>query len=230
MHLGPFRTPAHEDDPRLDFPNFYYDQQDLLAERQRGRSWAWSASRPTFIYDFAPERARNAVAVIGAYAAICREVGRPLDFPGTAAAFDAKRDLTDASLLARAMKFIAVTPACRNEAFNVANGDMVRWRDLWPGIAAHFGMTTGDVRPFGLNEWARDKQPVWDEIIRRHGLVATELDDVADWAFADFHWSQGYDVVSDPAKLRKVGFAETIDSEKMLLDHLQAYREAKILP
>jgi hypothetical protein len=37
MHLGPFRTPAREDDPRPDFPNFYYDQQDLLAERARGK-------------------------------------------------------------------------------------------------------------------------------------------------------------------------------------------------
>ena len=36
MHLGPFRTPAREDDPRPDVPNFYYDQQDLLAERARG--------------------------------------------------------------------------------------------------------------------------------------------------------------------------------------------------
>src|SRR6201999_4069383 len=51
MHLGPFRTPAREDDPRPDFPNFYYDQQDLLAECAQGKAWAWSASRPTFIYD-----------------------------------------------------------------------------------------------------------------------------------------------------------------------------------
>src|SRR5512132_4150949 len=72
----------------------------------------------------------------------------PLDFPGTAAAFDSRRDLTDASLLARAMKYIAVTPACRNEAFNVANGDVVSWRGLWPGIAAHFGIAAGEARPF----------------------------------------------------------------------------------
>jgi nucleoside-diphosphate-sugar epimerase len=230
MHLGPFATPAREDDPRPAFPNFYYDQQDFLAGRQRGRRWAWSASRPTFIYDFAPERARNAVAVIGAYAALCRELGRPLVFPGSAAAFDARRDLTDASLLARAMTFIAVTPACRNQAFNVANGDIVRWRDVWPGIAAHFGMEAGDVQPFSLNEWVRDKQPVWDAVVRRHGLAETKLDGVADWAFADFHWAQGYDVVSSPVKLRAAGFPETIDSATMLRAHLLAYREAKILP
>lgn len=230
MHLGPFRTPAREDDPRPHFPNFYYDQQDLLDERANGRSWAWSASRPTFIYDFAPERARNAVAVIGAYAALCRELGLAFDFPGSAAAFDAQRDLTDASLLARAMKFIAVTPACRNEAFNVANGDAVTWRSLWPHLAAFFDIAAGDARPFSLNEWARDKQPVWEMIVRRHGLAARPLDAVADWAFADFHWAQDYDVISDPSKLRNAGFPEAIDSGDMLLAHLQCYREAKILP
>jgi nucleoside-diphosphate-sugar epimerase len=230
MHLGPFRTPAREDDPRLNFPNFYYDQQDLLAERARGKAWTWSASRPTFLYDFAPERARNGVAVIGAYAVLCRELGLPLDFPGSAAAFDAGRDLTDASLLARAMKFCAETPACRNEAFNVTNGDVVSWRSLWPRIAGFFGVPLGEVRPFSLHQWSRDKQPVWDRIVAKHGLTATPLDHVADWAFADFHWAQGYDVVSSPEKLQRAGFPETIDSGDMLLGHLQRYRDAKILP
>jgi nucleoside-diphosphate-sugar epimerase len=230
MHLGPFRTPAREDDARPDFPNFYYDQQDLLAVRARGKAWAWSASRPTFIYDFAPERARNAIAVIGAYAALCRELGLTLDFPGSAAAFDAQRDLSDASLLARAMRFMAVTPVCRNEAFNVTNGDVVTWRTLWPGIADFFGVVAGGVRPFSLHEWSRDKQPVWDVIVARYGLAPTPLDGVADWAFADFHWAQGYDVVSNPAKLQRAGFTETIDSGEMLLAHLQRYRDARILP
>jgi nucleoside-diphosphate-sugar epimerase len=231
MHLGPFPTPAREDADISHLPdNFYYAQQRMLAERQRGQSWAWSASRPTFIYDFAPERARNGVAVIGAYAALCRELGLPLNFPGSAAAFDARRDLTDASLLARAMKFMAVTPACRNQAFNVTDGDVVSWRALWPRIADFFGLGSGDVQPFSLHEWSRDKQAVWDKIVAKHSLIATRLDQVADWSFADFHWAQGYDVVSDPTKLRKAGFPETIDSGDMLLAHLQRYRDARILP
>ena len=35
--LGPFKTPAREDDARLMPPNFYYDQEDFLRERQQGR-------------------------------------------------------------------------------------------------------------------------------------------------------------------------------------------------
>ncbi|MBV8836373.1 MAG: SDR family oxidoreductase [Alphaproteobacteria bacterium] len=230
MHLGPFRTPAQEDDPRPDFPNFYYGQQDFLSERQRGRAWHWSASRPTFIYDFAPERARNAITVVGAYAALCRALDAPFDFPGTQAAFEARRDLTDAGLLARAMTFIATSPAGRNQAFNVVNGDLIRWRTFWPKLAAHLGVRPGEVRPFRMSAWVHDKAPVWQEIVRRHGLARTRLDEVADWAFADFHWAQGYDVFSSSAKLRAAGFDESIDSEAMFLDHLDRYRKARILP
>src|ERR1043165_8179804 len=230
MHLGPFPTPAREDDVRPLQSNFYYDQQDLLVERAHRRGWAWSASRPTFIYDFAPERARNAVAVIGAYAALCGEMGGPLIFPGTAAAFAAQRDLTDASLLARAMAFMAVTPACRNEAFNVTNGDVVSWRALWPRIAESFGLAAAEGRRLTPPALSRDQQAVWDRMVAKRGLHSAALDDVADWAFADFHWAQGYDVVSSPAKLRQAGFPETIESGEMLVAHLQRYREAKILP
>src|SRR5437660_1510896 len=37
--LGPFKTPAREDDPRLMPPNFYYDQEDLVRARQEGKKW-----------------------------------------------------------------------------------------------------------------------------------------------------------------------------------------------
>src|SRR6185295_14833736 len=45
-HLGPYKTPAKEDDPRHMPPNFYYDQQDFLESRQKGKRWNWSAVRP----------------------------------------------------------------------------------------------------------------------------------------------------------------------------------------
>jgi nucleoside-diphosphate-sugar epimerase len=230
MHLGAFPTPAREDDARHMPPNFYYDQQDLLAARQRGRSWTWSASRPNFICDFAPERARNIVTVIGAYAAICRELGVPLDFPGSPRAYETLREMTDASLLARAIRFIATTPACANQAYNVLNGDLFRWQRLWPRIAAHFDIAPGIVRPFKLAGWMGDKEPAWQGIVRRHGLAETRLAEVADWAFADFQWSQEYDLISSTTKLRQAGFADMVDTEAMFLDYLRRYREAKILP
>jgi len=82
QHLGPFPTPAREEDSRHMPPNFYFDQQDLLVERQRGKKWSWSTARPDFVCDFAPGRGRNIISIIGTYAAIAKELGLPLDFPG----------------------------------------------------------------------------------------------------------------------------------------------------
>ena len=107
MHLGPYRTPAREDDPRHLPPNFYYDQQDLLERRARRGGWGWSASRPSFICGFAPERPRNLVPTLGAYAAICRALRAPLDFPGTAEGYTALNEVTDVDVLGDAVLFTA---------------------------------------------------------------------------------------------------------------------------
>ncbi len=230
MHLGPFPTPAREDQPRHLPPNFYYDQQDLLAARQQGRKWSWSASRPNFLCDFAPERARNAPAVMGAYAAICRELGTPLDFPGTEACYRALAEVTDAGQLARAMLFLATSDRARNQAFNVTNGDLYRWSNFWPRLAEAFGLRCGQVRTLDLATWMADKEPVWQRIVARHGLRKGPLAEVALWPFGDFLWRQGQDTVSSMTKIRQAGFHDIVDTEAMYLAHLASYRAARILP
>ena len=82
VHLGPFPTPAREDDPRTVVSNFYYAQEDFLRERSKEARWTWSASRPNSLLHFSPHNSRNLVSTLGAYAAICRELGAELDFPG----------------------------------------------------------------------------------------------------------------------------------------------------
>jgi nucleoside-diphosphate-sugar epimerase len=230
LHLGPYPTPAREDDPRPRSPNFYYEQEDLLRERQRGDRWTWSASRPNVLCDFAPERARNLVPILGAYAAIMAELGEPLHFPGQPGCFGALTEVTDATHFARAMVFMATDSRARNQAFNVTNGDLFRWQRLWAGIAARFGLVPGEVRPCALAEWANDKDDAWQRVVRRHGLRASRVDTVAAWAFADFLFRQDYDVVSSTTKLRLAGFDGVVDTEEMFVAHLARYRAARILP
>ena len=38
-HLGPFKTPAREDDPGHMPPEFNVDQQAFLEDRQKGKAW-----------------------------------------------------------------------------------------------------------------------------------------------------------------------------------------------
>lgn len=230
MHIASMATPAREDDARHLPPNFYYDQEDLLRERQAGKRWTWSASRPNFIYDFAPERPRNLVSTIGVWAAMLKELELPFDFPGRPGNFTALCEMTDASQLACAMAWMATAPAARNQAFNVTDGGLIRWRRFWPRLAEHFGMRMGEVRPLVLAEWMRDKGPVWDRIVAKHGLRPTRMEEVVLWPFADFLWQREQDVISSVLKLRLAGFHNTVDSEAQVLAHLQRYREERILP
>ncbi len=54
VHLGPYKTPARESDPRHMPPNYYFDQVDWLVERQSGKSWSWTELRPQTLCGFAP--------------------------------------------------------------------------------------------------------------------------------------------------------------------------------
>ncbi len=77
--LGPFKTPAREDDPRLMPPNFYYDQEDLLRERQKDKNWSFTALRPEAIGCFGVGNPMNLLTIIAVYAAISKELGIPLN-------------------------------------------------------------------------------------------------------------------------------------------------------
>ncbi|MEM7775888.1 MAG: SDR family oxidoreductase [Pseudomonadota bacterium] len=230
MHLGAFPTPAYEDDPRHLPPNFYYDQEDYLRARQAGERWTWSASRPNFITDFAPERPRNLVAVLGAWAAICRACGMALDYPGQPGAFTALAELTDATQLARAMRFMAITPACANQAFNVTNGEPYRWQRFWPRLADLYELETGPIRPLRLGTWMADKEPLWQQLVAEHNLIDQPMSDVVLWDFADFALNQNHDVFYSMTKLRNAGFRDSVDTHATLLAQIQAYRDARVFP
>jgi len=230
VHLGPYPTPAREDDPRHLPPNFYYDQEDLLRLRQERSGWTWSASRPHFIYDYSPERPRNIVSTIGAWAAMCAEHGTPLDFPGSPACYSALMEITDATQLARAMAWMATSERARNQAYNVTDSCQFRWQGLWPRIAAHFNLPVGDVRPLKLAEWMKDKEPAWKRIVERHSLAPNPMQEIASWAFADFFWGLDHDNFTDTTKIRLHGFHGVVDTGQQILDYLQRYREARLLP
>lgn len=230
VHIGPFPTPAREDDPRAVIENFNYDQEDLLRQRSEGRPWSWSASRPNTLLHFSPAIARNLVSSLGAYAAICRELGCALDYPGPEGAYHSLTQVTSIELLARAMAWMATEPDCANHAFNVTNGDVFRWSRLWPRLAEAFDMACGSVRPLRLAEVMRGREAVWDRVCERHGLAPRPLSAVASWGYLDATLERTWDEILGTTKARRFGFHEWEDSEARLLALIGEYRAAGILP
>ncbi len=229
-HLGPYRTPARESDPRHKGSNFYYDQHDWLTAAQQGQTWSFSTLRPHFINGFNVGNPNNMMAAIGAYAAVQRAEGRPLDFPGTHAAYESLTMVSDVSLVNAAMLWAATSSKCANQDFNVHNGDYFRWKNVWPLLAEAFGMPCGKVVPTKLAEYMIGKSMVWDRIVVEHGLRPTSLDRIVSWTWADFFFRGEWDDMSSVLKARSFGFDQFIDTQEDLLSSLGRYRAEKVLP
>jgi nucleoside-diphosphate-sugar epimerase len=231
VHLGQMPIPGKEDAPRHIHPNFYWAQEDLVRQRQQGRDWRWTILRPQAVVGFAIGSAMNLLTAIAAYAAISRELGLPLVFPGKG---DRVTEATDARLLAAAIAWAAQAPAAGNQIFNVANGDVLTWRGLWPVVAKAFGMEQGAPHPMSLPAIMVDKEPVWQRIVGRHGLQRYSLQDLvgSSWQFADFAFSRDDQAASlvSTIKIRQAGFGDCIDSAAMLGWWLRDLQHRKIMP
>lgn len=228
-HLGPFATPAREDDPGHLPPEFNIAQQEFL-ERRPGRSWTWSALRPSVVCGTATGNPMNLVMVIAVYASMCKELGLPLRFPGRPGAYDTLLEMTDAGLLARATVWAATEPACADQAFNITNGDLFRWNRMWPTIAALFDLAVAPPLPMSLTDVMADKQPLWESMVAAHGLRPTPFADVSSWPFGDAVFSWDYDFLSDGSKARRYGFHEHVETETMFADLVAELRTARIIP
>jgi nucleoside-diphosphate-sugar epimerase len=228
--LGPVAEILREDSPRARGRNFYFEQEELLRVRSRGQHWSYSTSRPHAFCDPAIDHPRSVGLVIAVMAAIQRELGQPLDFPGSVAAYQAHTQFTDLALLARAAVWMATEPRCANQAFNVVNGDNPSWSELWPRFASWFGLKAGIPRNMSLAEYMADKGPVWDRIIAHYGLRQTRLDTLVLWAYGDYQLRPEWDVMSAMSKARAFGFEASVDSSAMFIRQFENYRNEKVIP
>ena len=229
--LGPVILPLEENNSaRSPHDNYYFVQDAFLRARSAGKAWAYTSSRPHAFCDPAVDVPRSAGLVIAVYAEVQRELGLPLDFPGNATGYQAHTQFTDLGLLSRAIVWMATGPRCRNEAFNVVNGDNPRWCELWRKFAGWFGMQEGAPRAIKFVDYMADKGPVWDAVVKKHGLKAPPLDQIALWAYGDYQFRPDWDIVSSMQKARALGFTETLDSFDMFARQFENYRKEKIIP
>ena len=234
VHLHAVPVPAREDAPRDPHENFYWLQEDHLRERAAHHGFGFTLFRPQLVFGDALGVAMNLVPVIGAYAAICRELGLPFAYPGGPSNI---LEATDARLLARAMAWAADAPAARGETFNVTNGDVFVWRNLWPAIADALGVAPGPDEPRSIAEFLPAQAAAWDRVVQRHGLRTLPLAQMLGEShhYADFCF--GYrareappPVIVSTIKLRQAGFGDCIDTERMFRDWFAVLQRKRVLP
>ncbi|KAF5963193.1 hypothetical protein FBULB1_13566 [Fusarium bulbicola] len=146
VHLGPVKNPMVESDPwqtdQSTFPpNFYYRQQDILkkfCDQPNGRI-SWNVTYFNDVIGYARGNFMNLAMAIGIYAAISKELGQGLIFPGSARFYTGFDCFISADLHAKFCEWVMLESSTANEAFNVVNGDAESWQNLWPKHAERFG-------------------------------------------------------------------------------------------
>ncbi|CAM8967649.1 unnamed protein product [Rhodiola kirilowii] len=232
--IQPHDPPFTEDLPRLDVPNFYYDQEDIMFKAVEDNSnLTWSVHRPLTIFGFSPYSLMNIVGTLCVYAAICKHEGKPLRFPGTKDAWECYSSCSDADLIAEQHIWAAVDPYARNEAFNCSNGDVFKWKQLWGVLAEQFEI---EVAPFDenservtLEEMMKDKGKVWEAIVKENGLQDTKLTDVANWWFVDLMLS-GEAPLDSMNKSKEYGFLGFRNTKNSFISWIDKVKGYKIVP
>jgi nucleoside-diphosphate-sugar epimerase len=240
-YLGPFEaygkgvlpvTPFREEQGRLDVENFYYAQEDELFAAAAREKFSWSVHRPHTIIGEAVGNAMNMGTTLAVYASICRETGRPFYFPGSAVQWNSLTDMTDARQLARHLLWAAGTPAAYDQAFNVVNGDIFRWKWMWGRIADWFGIAPapfdGGVQPLAV-QMAGDEE-IWRGIAMRENLAEPELWRLASPWHTDADLGRPIECVTDMSKSRRLGFTAYQATDDAFFDLFANLRSNRLIP
>jgi nucleoside-diphosphate-sugar epimerase len=239
-YLGPFEayakvqpdTPFSEEQDRLPYENFYYVQEDILFAAAERDGFTWSVHRPHTLIGWALGNAMNMGVTLAVYASICRETGRAFHFPGSREQWEAVTDVTDAGLLADHLVWAATDRVAANQALNIVNGDVFRWRRMWPRLAAALEVEAApfDGEPAPLVEQMADAPQIWPRIVERYGLRDLDVETLASWWHTDADLGRTVETFTDMGRSRRLGFVGVRDSESSFTELFKRLRVERVVP
>ena len=241
-YLGPFdayattgtlpETPLREEQPRLNLPNFYYAQEDEVYKAATRDGFSWNIHRPHTLIGKTIGNAMNMGTTLAVYASICKSEGTPFIWPGSEAQWNGVSDVTDAKVLADQIIWAATNTEAHNEAFNVTNGDVFRWKWLWPKIAEWFGIEfegyNGTIK--ALETELNTKEAIWKTIAKKHQLIEEDLNQLASAWHTDLDLGRPLEVMTDMSRSRKRGFTTYKDTKDSFFELFEQLRNDKIIP
>jgi hypothetical protein len=174
----------------------------------------------------------NMGVTLAVYGSLCRMFNRPFVFPGSLRQYDGPTDVTDASLLAKHLLWAATTESAKNEAFNVVNGEIFRWRWLWPKLAQFFEVDAigypGQKTP--LEQQMTNAAAEWKMLAEKYSLRNSQVDELASWWHTDADLGREIECFTDMTKSRELGFLEYKSTLRSFLELFERLRADRIIP
>lgn len=102
-HQGPTKLPQEESDPRIEIegdPNFYYAQEDSLWKycAGSGGQTGWNICMPGPILGAVPDAAMNLAFPLAVYAAVTKQLGEVLKWPGDVVGFQSDHSMSSSMM------------------------------------------------------------------------------------------------------------------------------------
>ncbi|MEM7100949.1 MAG: NAD-dependent epimerase/dehydratase family protein [Pseudomonadota bacterium] len=232
--VQPMRIPARESQARVDHPNFYWLHEDFVRAAAERFGFSFTILRPQLIVGPNHGVAMNLPPVIGLYAALRQAEGKAFSFPGGA---DWVWEAVDVRLVADACLWAATSHAAAGETFNLTNGEVFSWRDLWPAMAQALDVELGPDEPLSVAQYLSERSSEWDSIVAGHGLRPLSLQQIAGEShhYADLCFAWGADQPPAPAlvstvKIKQAGFHQTCNTEESFCHWMADLRNRRIIP
>jgi nucleoside-diphosphate-sugar epimerase len=234
--MANLRVPLREREPVPPHRNFYFEQQRHLEALQGRHPFGLTTFRPTVIWGDATGANMNPALPIAVWAALLRAEGEPLHFPGLGDGL-ALSEAVDADLVADALVWAATSEAAVDGTYNLTNGDVFRWLDVWPAIAAALGMEPGEHRPTSLGTELPARADAWRALADEHGLAGprdvTELCGANSLVYVDFVLagrSGGPPILNSTIAARLAGFTACADTEDVLVRLFRGLADERLIP
>jgi nucleoside-diphosphate-sugar epimerase len=229
---GKAETPFREDEPKQPGLNFYYVQEDILFSEAAKHHFSWNVQRPHTIIGYALGNVMNMGVTLAVYGSICRVFKRPFVFPGSLRQYESPTDVTDASLLAKHLAWAATTESAKNQAFNVVNGDIFRWRWLWPKLAQFFEVEAVGYagQKMRLEEQMTGAASEWKAIAEKYRLRNNNVEELASWWHTDADLGREIECFTDMTKSRELGFLEYKSTLRSFLELFARLRVDRVIP
>lgn len=231
---GPIRIPARESQPRVEHPNFYWLQEDYIRQAAAEFDFDFTIFRPQLIVGPNHGVVMNLPPVVGIYAAMRREEGLPFSFPG---GIDGVWEAADARLVGDACLWAATENQAGGETYNLTNGEVFSWLDMWPAMAATLGVPLGAPEPTPLSVYIPARAKLWEQIVEKYQLQKLPLTQLLGEShyYADLCFAYGAKRAPSPTfvstvKIRQAGFNAAYNSEESFCYWIRDLQRRRILP
>lgn len=232
--VQPMRVPGREAQPRVEHPNFYWLQEDYVREQSARGAFDFTILRPQLIVGPNHGVVMNLPPIIGAYAALRTQEGKPFSFPGGA---DWVWEAVDARLVGNACLWAADNNVANGETYNLTNGEVFSWRDMWPALADTLGVEAGPDEALDMAIYMEGKVDAWAQLVADHDLAAISLPDLIGEShhYANLCFNVGNAQPPAPTylstvKIKQAGFTETHNSEESFCFWLNDLMRRRVIP